>query len=136
MAALVARSGLQLPPADNAGPSAVRELQDRFIENVVADRDKPGRLEAEWHSIAGDIGLYLGDIIIARSPNLQWSMYTTSRQSSSYQEAVIMANCRSRRPFPRGEPAVAGVVGAPRVLGCSRRWTDFPYGGWIRARIG
>jgi hypothetical protein len=48
------------------------------------------RLSPRWYAIGLDIGLYLGDAIIERAPNIEWRLFTHGRKDVSYQRPVLM----------------------------------------------
>jgi hypothetical protein len=82
---LLDRNGVAIA-ADRAGLQA---LNDWYRVHVAADERDPGRLSDRWHAISLDVGLYLGDAIIARAPGLRWSFQTSPRSSISFQRPVI-----------------------------------------------
>lgn len=69
---------------------ALQALNDWFSATVEPDPDRPGRLLAEWYSVCHDIGLFLGEAMIARSPNLRWEFFTWGAKNIAYQWHVIM----------------------------------------------
>lgn len=68
----------------------VQALNDWFREHVERDRDNPERLRPLWYAVAHDIGLYLGDLLIERSPGLSWEFFTWGAKDLAYQRPVIM----------------------------------------------
>jgi hypothetical protein len=70
--------------------ATVQEVNDWFYTNVAADPQRTGRLLPEWYSVAGDIALFLGDVLIERHPNLSWQFFTWGAKNVSYQRHVIM----------------------------------------------
>src|SRR5207302_457887 len=52
--------------------AAIQDLNDWFYVNVEPDPRNPGRLLPDWYSVVSDIGLFLGDVLIERHPNLRW----------------------------------------------------------------
>ena len=69
---------------------AVQDLNDWFRTHVQEDPHKPGRLLPDWYSVVNDIGLFLGDQMIARCPRLRWEFFTWGKKNVSYQRHVIM----------------------------------------------
>jgi hypothetical protein len=57
----------------------------------------------EWYSIAGDIGLFLGDLMIERHPILHWEFFTWGKSSIAYQQPVIMGFGTEDPKSPSGE---------------------------------
>jgi hypothetical protein len=69
---------------------SVQRLNDWFRANVAADPENPERLRSLWYGVVNDVALYLGDIMIARTPHLHWEMFTSGRRNVVYQQHVIM----------------------------------------------
>lgn len=72
------------------GDAAIQDLNDWFVANVEPDPDNPGQLLPDWYSVAGDIALFLGDVMIERNPNLRWEFFIWGKRSVAYQRHVIM----------------------------------------------
>lgn len=87
---LVSRSGIELPEPRDAMDGHLQALSRWFFQNLERDRSAPTRLASAWYSIVSDIGLYVGEVILARGEDLEWRMFTGDRRSDSYQELVIM----------------------------------------------
>jgi hypothetical protein len=83
---LLVRNGVEIA-ADDAG---LQRLNDWYRANVAPGPSDPTRLADRWFAVGLDIGLYLGDAIIARAPNLEWRMFTNGRRDASYQRPVLM----------------------------------------------
>jgi hypothetical protein len=83
---LLKANGVELGGTD----AAVQDLNDWFRPNVQEDPQKPGRLLPIWYSVVNDIGLFLGDLMIARCLQLRWEFYTWGKKDVSYQRHVIM----------------------------------------------
>jgi len=83
---LLKANGVELDSSD----AAIQDLNDWFYVNVEPDPDNPGRLLPDWYSIANDIGLFLGDVMIERHPNLLWEFFAWGMKNVSYQRPVIM----------------------------------------------
>src|SRR5215472_3142029 len=69
---LLRANGVELTSTD----AAIQDLNDWFRANVEADPDKPGRLLPGWYSVVNDVALFLGEVMIERSPGLRWEFYT------------------------------------------------------------
>jgi hypothetical protein len=83
---LLAANGVELR-TDDAG---IQDLNDWFRATVQEDPDMPGRLLPDWYSVVNDVGLFLGDVMIERHPNLRWEFFTWGKRDVSYQRHVIM----------------------------------------------
>jgi hypothetical protein len=64
--------GFELDGSD----ASVAALDGWFRANVEADPDLPERLRPIWYAVARDIGLWLGDLLIKRHPQLEWRLFT------------------------------------------------------------
>lgn len=91
---LLAANGLVLGEDDDS----VQRLNDWFRTNVEANPDDPSRLENLWYAVVFDIGLFLGDIMIQRSPGLRWEMFKAGRRDVAYQKHVIVGFTRVANP--------------------------------------
>jgi len=69
---------------------AIQYLNDWIFANVEADPEQPGRLHAGWYSVAHDVALFLGDVMIERHPNLHWEFFTWGKSNVAFQRHVIM----------------------------------------------
>lgn len=69
---------------------SVQELDYWFQANVRADPGDPSRLRDLWYAVCHDIGLFLGDLMVARFPQLQWKLYVWGQRNVSYHKHVIM----------------------------------------------
>ena len=63
--------------------AAIQDLNDWFYVNVEPDPRNPGRLLPDWYSVVNDIGLFLGDVLIERHPNLRWEVFTRGKKNVS-----------------------------------------------------
>jgi hypothetical protein len=69
----------------------VQQLNDWFVASVKASPSNPKRLEPRWYSVVNDIGLFLGELAIARSGGkLRWEFFTAGKKDLSYHRHVIM----------------------------------------------
>jgi hypothetical protein len=84
--ALLRRNGLELGTSD----PAIQDLNDWFQQEVEGEPADPGAMKHPWYGVATDIGLHLGDIMIARVPDLHWEFFTGGKKDISYQRTVIM----------------------------------------------
>lgn len=82
---LVAQDSLALEHSD----ASISRLDDWFVENALEDPDSPGRLTAVSYTLAHDIALFLGDVMITRAPRLHWEFYTAGKRSVEYQQHVV-----------------------------------------------
>lgn len=73
-------------------PNGLRQLGEWFVGSVEPNEDGSGRLANRWYSVVLDIGLYLGEQLIAASNGkLRWEFFTTGgRKSVAYQRHVVM----------------------------------------------
>lgn len=73
-----------------ADDAALQGMNDFFRLNVERDdrEDARGYPTAEWCSVAYDMGLWLGEVLIQRFPQLHWSL-DTARKSVSFNRPVL-----------------------------------------------
>lgn len=69
---------------------SIQALNDWFVDNIQPDPQRPGLLRPEWYSITYDMGLFLGEVMIARHPNLHWELFTWGKTDVAFHRAVIM----------------------------------------------
>jgi hypothetical protein len=70
-------------------PAKLQALNDWFLEHVTADAS--GVWPApEWRSFAMDVGLYLGQGVIAAHPHLHWDLAATGPTFVEYRQHVIV----------------------------------------------
>lgn len=82
---LLVACGLEIDTSD----SSLAALNGWLVSNVQVSSDLPDRLTPEWYSVSTDVGLYLGEVLIERAPNLHWHFFVGSRRDESYQEPVV-----------------------------------------------
>lgn len=73
-----------------ADDAAIQGLNDWFFASVEADPEQPGRLLPGWYSVAHDVALFLGEVMIGRHPNLHWEFFTWGKANVAFQRHVIM----------------------------------------------
>ncbi len=83
---LLEANGLTL----NDDDAFIRRLNHWFRENVEANPDEPGRLRNLWYAVVNDVALFLGDVLIARCPNLHWDLVLDGRRDIPFQKHVIV----------------------------------------------
>jgi hypothetical protein len=89
---LLAANGLTLD-----GDDGVQQLNDWFHREVESD-PATGRLRNIWYAVVNDISLFLGDVMIKRSPNLSWVFFTKGKKMSAFQRHVIMGFTKVANP--------------------------------------
>jgi hypothetical protein len=67
----------------------LQTLNDWFRHEVEGD-PATGRLRPIWYAVVNDVALFLGDVIIERSPGLRWVMYDKGARNIAFQRHVIM----------------------------------------------
>jgi hypothetical protein len=97
---LLKRHGISLETTDNG----IDSIEKWYRAEVQPDPDKPGHMINWWYGVAFDIGLFLGDVMILRAPNLKWEFFTGGKSFSYYQNLVIAGFTRSPVPNERVEP--------------------------------
>ncbi|KAB1161412.1 hypothetical protein F6X68_04700 [Micromonospora sp. AMSO12t] len=87
---LAERAEIELPEPQDATDGQLQGLSQWFFANLERDGRSSARLAPAWYSVVSDMGLYVGEVIIARGSGLEWRMFTGDRRSDSYQELVVM----------------------------------------------
>lgn len=67
----------------------IQDLEDWFRGHVVADPDEPSRPDARSLALAFDIGVFLGELMIRRRPELRWKLLTSPKRDVSFQRPVV-----------------------------------------------
>jgi hypothetical protein len=83
---LLQANGVKLGTDD----AAIKDLNDWFFASVEDDPKQPGRLAPDWYSIAHDVALFVGEVMIERHPNLHWEFFTWGKTNVAFQRHVIM----------------------------------------------
>jgi hypothetical protein len=83
---LLEANGVILGDSDQA----VQELEDWFRENLEADPDDTTRPAPIWLSVVNDVGLFLGDIIVERTPGVEWRFFDMGKRNMAYHRHVLM----------------------------------------------
>ncbi len=84
---LLVQNGL---PADLQSEAVLRSVFDFFIQNVEASSSNTQVIGPEWESFAIDLGLVLGDHMIAKKPYLRWAFLDgDKRQLNAWQTGLI-----------------------------------------------
>ena len=82
---LLARNGVNLADTDGG----LQDVNDWFRREVQPDPAMPGRMAPDWYAVTNDLALFLGEVMVTRSPNLSWQFFTAGKKDVSYQRAVI-----------------------------------------------
>ena len=70
--------------------SDLNALNDWFAHSVVGSDSTEGRLANTWYSVVNNIGLYLGEQIIAQTDSkIRWEMVKHRKNDVSYQRHVL-----------------------------------------------
>ncbi|MEU5218550.1 hypothetical protein AB0G79_20455 [Streptomyces sp. NPDC020807] len=142
LAALVEANGLRLGTDDEAldaleawyraevepDPDHVDTAAHLFFDSEGGKRPRP-----VWIAVAYDLGLQLGETIIARAPGLSWTFYSSRKGSRdvSHQHAVIMGFTNVRNKRYNADPFRFAVgVGGSHLSGSDkhgdfRQYVDF-----------
>jgi hypothetical protein len=101
------------------------DVIDTWFGKCVEGNPKSGppmRLRNVWYAVAYDIGLFLGDLVIKRSPGLEWRAYLpkskTMKASLSFQNPVVQGFKRVSSPEYFIDPFImVGSYGGALVNG-------------------
>lgn len=90
--------------ADSAGieldgsEGSLQAFNDWFAANVEPDPERPDQARGRWLSVAQDLALYLGDLMMERHPHLHWKLLEGGKRNISYQRTVLVGY---RKAHPR-----------------------------------
>lgn len=88
----------QLLKQNGVALSSEVALNNSFRSEVEGDR-ATGRLLPIWYGVVNDLALFLGDAIVATSPeNLKWVMFDKGSRDVAFQRHVIMGFSRVANP--------------------------------------
>lgn len=76
---------------------SLQQLNDWFRAEVEGD-PATGRLRSIWYAVVNDLALYLGDVMIERSPNLEWVFFDKGAKNDAFQRHVIMGFSKVPNP--------------------------------------
>lgn len=92
MAAIPDRLGQlqELLDANGVGAGDLAAVDEWFFRSVAEDAGTGGRLAPVWYSVVNDIGLMLGERVIASTNgSLRWEMVDAPKKDMSFQRHVI-----------------------------------------------
>jgi hypothetical protein len=93
---LLAANGIEFDGSD----AAIQALTDWFARSVEPSPSNPAEPASEWLSVAQDIGLLLGDLLIERAPGLEWAFFDRGGpRNLSYRRPVVMGFHVSNRNY-------------------------------------
>lgn len=81
---LLAANGVAL----SASQTDLQLVNDWFRQEV--EGDESGRLVPRWYAVVNDLALFLGEVVIARCPNISWQMFEKGKRDVAYQRHVLM----------------------------------------------
>ncbi len=104
---------------------SIQDLNDWFRVNVQPNPDLPERLENIWYAVVNDVALHLGDIIILRSPRLQWIMFVAGKKNMAYQRHVISGFTRVANPKYNVDIDIAVATYAHQIIAGEQVEVDY-----------
>ena len=98
---------------------SVQALNDWYVAEIEPEPDMPpGWLRPEWYTVSHDVEMFLGDLIIARHPNLRWEFHTWGKRCIDYQQHVIMGFTSESPRFKTNMNLERMIVGyGHRIIG-------------------
>jgi hypothetical protein len=81
----LAVNGVTLEPEE----AALDQLNAFYVDHVTGDPLRE-RLDPQWYVVARDIGIWVGNFLIARADHLEWRLFTGGKTDVAYQRPVIM----------------------------------------------
>ncbi len=91
-------------------PESVDQFGKWLVDEVQEDPEEPERLLPIWYSVVFDTGLYVGDLIIDRNPNLGWTLHKRGKKNVNHQKHVIMGYPTDSRYSVDPDGYVAGLA--------------------------
>lgn len=91
---LLHRNGIEIGDEDES----VQELNDWFRANVEPNPDNPDRLRNLWYSVVNDVAVFLGNLVVARCPNLHWTLFTGGKRDVAFHKHVVMGFSKVANP--------------------------------------
>lgn len=76
-------------PLNDQSDGSLLALDGWLVDRAEPSPVNPAIPDALWRSVARDVGIYIGNVIIARSPWLRWELRTTGPTVVDYREPVI-----------------------------------------------
>ena len=126
---LLGRNGVTLGSDD----TQLQSLNDWFRADVKGDLTT-GRLLPLWYAVVNDVALFLGDVIIERSPGLKWVMFDKGRRAFSYQRHVLVGF--SGVPNPNYHVDIDGLLATYGHRVVSRSGVDREaFVGWVESAV-
>jgi hypothetical protein len=110
---LVAANGIELDGSDGS----IDRLEAWFRASVEGSSDEADRLKPIWYAVVNDIGLFLGDEVIRRAPNVGWVLNTFGRTNLSYHRAVLAGFNTPAKNFTVDPELVVGNEGHEAITG-------------------
>jgi hypothetical protein len=111
---LLATDGVELASDD----VSIQRINDWFRARVEEDPEHRGYLLPKWYSVVNDLGLFLGDVMIERNPQLRWEFYRGAPSDIDYQNPVIMGFSSVKKfDIPIGVDGLLAMYGQRLVVG-------------------
>jgi hypothetical protein len=126
--ALLARNGVDL----SEGDAGLQDLNDWFRTEVQPDPTSPGRMAPDWYPVVNDLALFLGDVIIARRPNLSWQFFIAGKKDIAYQRPVISGFTGVANPKYNIDPGRLLATYGHRIV-AGQPVEDDAFWQWVRA---
>lgn len=126
---LLERNGVALAP-DDAGLRLVNDWFRREVDGVA----ETGRLRNLWYAVVNDLALFLGEVMIERTPNLQWVMFDKGVRDVAFQRHVIMGFTDVANPNYNVDIDLLLASYGHRIVAGEPVETD-PFVAWVAAAI-
>lgn len=82
---LLATNGVEL----NYSDESIQQVNDWLRENVEVSPYDPRRMGDTWYAVVLDLGLFLGEALLARVDHLRWALHIWGKAHFDYQRHVI-----------------------------------------------
>jgi hypothetical protein len=91
-------------------------LNDWFCAHVEGDRETQ-RLDSWWYVVVRDIGIWVGDELIRRAPQLEWRLFTAGKRNVSFQRPAVMGFSTPDKNYNVDPELLVSALGVRAVLG-------------------
>lgn len=86
LSGLLERNGIVLQ--GNLSPDDLSRIEKWYRDNLSGDASTQ-ELRPYWYGVSHDIGVYLGQCLIARCPWLKWELVTAPRSDFAFHQPVV-----------------------------------------------
>lgn len=75
----------------DSSDAGVQQLEDWIRGSIARELDRAEVMDPTWYAVGLDVGLFLGDLLISRRPELDWKLSTAGGRSSVFFHWPVIA---------------------------------------------